>query len=90
MARQAASRKVQTELRQFDRHRGLQIELRDLIQRRQIRVAGLLGFFERSDALAQMIERSQISVGVQFLANRDFAFQSGAGDEARRQPLGGR
>ena len=90
LARHGVFRKIEAELREFHRDRGLQVELRDLIQRRQISVARLLGFLERRDAFAQMIERGQVSVGVQFLANRDFAFERGSGDEARRQPIGDR
>ena len=66
------------------------VELRDLIQRRQIRFARLFGLLERSDAFTQMIERGEVSVGVQFLANRDFTFERRSGDEARRQPIGDR
>ncbi len=88
LAWHAVFREIEAKLREFHRHRGFQVELRDLIQRREIGIARLFGFFQRRDALAQMIERGQISVGVQSLANRDFAFDGGSGDEARRQPLG--
>ena len=80
-------REIEAKLREFHRHGGFQIELGDLVERREISFARLLGLFERSDALTEMIERGQVSVGVQFLANRDFTFESGSGDEARGQPL---
>jgi len=47
-------------------------------------------FFERFYALTQMIERSQYPFGIQAAAHYHFAFQSVAGDESRRHPLGGR
>jgi hypothetical protein len=74
------------ELSQLDRNGGAQSQLCNSFERGEICIARYRRLFERLDALAEMIERSQDIFTVQPLADSEFLLESRSSDKAGGEP----